>query len=122
MFHQDYQDPQARIFVAFPLPGGGLITSNSLANLDAAKVDGAAISAVWNAMPGLEISAGVVVLDTQIEQGVDASGAANAATFNGKPLPFASDLSATLGGKRTWDVEADMRASLEVFGKHQSAF
>ena len=122
VFHQDYKDPQARIFVAFPLPGGGSITSNSLANLDAATVDGAEVSAVWRPLEGLDISAGVVALDTKIEQGVDASGAANAATFNGKPLPFASDLSATLGVKRSWDIGGDLRARVEVFAKHQSAY
>lgn len=122
IFHQDYHHPQARIFVAFPLPGGGSITSNSLANLDAAKVDGAELSAAWQPIDGLDLSAGVVALDTKIEQGVDATGASNAATFNGKPLPFASDLSATLGVKRTWDVADDMRARLEVFAKHQSAY
>ena len=120
VFHQDYQDPQARIFVAFPLPGGGSITSNSLANLDAAKVDGAEVSAIWRPLDGLDISAGVVTLDTKIEQAAD--GSANAATFNGKPLPFASNLSATLGIKRVWELGSDMRASLEVFAKHQSAY
>jgi iron complex outermembrane recepter protein len=120
VFHQDYSDPQARIFVAFPLPGGGSITSNSLANLDAAKVDGVEVSAQWMPLEGLEINAGVVALDTEIEQAAD--GSTNAATFDGKPLPFASDLSATLGVKRTWDVGGDMRAGLEVFAKHQSAY
>lgn len=120
VFHQDYSDPQARIFVAFPLPGGGSITSNSLANLDAAKVDGAEVSALWRPLDGLEINAGVVALDTKIEQGAD--GSANAATFDGKPLPFASDISATLGVKQGWDVGPDMRATVEVFAKHQSAY
>ena len=122
VFHQDYQDPQARIFVAFPLPGGGSITSNSLANLDAAKVDGAEVLAFWRPLDGLDISAGVVALDTKIEQGADTIGSTNAATFDGKPLPFASDLSATLGAKQTWELGGDMRAALELFAKHQSAY
>ncbi|MEQ1781366.1 MAG: TonB-dependent receptor, partial [Hyphomonadaceae bacterium] len=120
VFHQDYHHPQARIFVAFPLPGGGSITSNSLANLDAAKVDGAEVSAIWSPVDGLDISAGVVALDTKIEQAAD--GSANAATFDGKPLPFASDLSATLGVKQTWELGGGMRARLELFAKHQSAY
>lgn len=49
-FWQDYEAPQARIFVAFPLPGGGAITSNSLSNLDAATVTGAEASALWRPM------------------------------------------------------------------------
>lgn len=119
-FFQDYSHPQARIFVAFPLPGGGSITSNSLANLDAATVKGVDLSAVWRPLDGMEITGGVVALDSEIEQAND--GSANAATFDGKPLPFASDLSATLGVKQGWALGGEMRASVEVFAKHQSEY
>ena len=121
-FYQDYSDPQARIFVAFPLPGGGSITSNSLANLDAAIVQGAELSALWRPLDGLEIGGSVTALDTEIEQGTDASGAANAATFNGKPLPFASDLSATLHARQEWMLGGDMRLSFEAAAKYQSEY
>ena len=119
-FFQDYSYPQARIFVAFPLPGGGSITSNSLANLDAATVKGLDLSAAWRPLAGMEITGGVVALDSEIEQGND--GSANAATFDGKPLPFASDLAATLGVKQEWVLGGDMHASLEVFAKYQSEY
>jgi iron complex outermembrane receptor protein len=122
VFWQDYQDPQARVFVNFPLPGGGAITSNSLANLDAATVKGAELSGAWRPLDGLEITGGLVALDTEIEQGVDASGAVNAATFDGKPLPFASELSATLGVRQKWLLAGDVRAGVELFAKHQSAY
>ena len=122
VFQQDYSDPQARIFVAFPLPGGGFITSNSLANLDAATVQGAELSALWQPLDGFEIGGSVTALDTEIEQGADASGAANAATFNGKPLPFASDLSATLHARQEWTLSGDMRLSLEAAAKYQSEY
>ena len=122
VFQQDYSDPQARIFVAFPLPGGGFITSNSLANLDAATVQGAELSALWRPLDGFEIGGSVTALDTEIEQGADASGAANAATFNGKPLPFASDLSATLHARQEWTLSGDMRLSLEAAAKYQSEY
>lgn len=122
LFWQDYQDPQARIFVNFPLPGGGAITSNSLANLDAATVKGAELSGAWRPLEGLEITGAIVALDTEIEQGVDASGPGNAATFDGNPLPFASDLSATLGVRHEWALAGDMRAGVELFAKHQSDY
>lgn len=121
-FYQDYTRPQARIFVSFPLPGGGLITSNSLSNLDSAAVSGVDASAVWRPRAGLEIIGGVVVLDTEISQGVDGSGAANAAAFDGNPLPFASDFSATLGLRQAWPLADAMRASFEIFAKHQSDY
>ena len=81
---------------------------------------GVDLSAVWRPLEGTEITGGIVALDSEIEQAND--GSANAATFNGKPLPFASDLSATLGVKQAWALGGDMRASLEVFAKHQSEY
>lgn len=121
-FYQDYAHPQARIFVQFPLPGGGSITSNSLSNLDAATVQGVDLSAVWTPFEGLEVRGGAVVMDTEIKQGTDASGSANAATFDGNPLPFASDVSATLAIRKEWAVIADRQASIEVNAKYQSAY
>lgn len=117
LFHQDYSDPQARIFVAFPLSGGGFITSNSLSNLDAATVRGIDVSAIWRPISNLEVTGGIVALDTEIEQG-----GINAATFDGNPLPFASDLSTTLGLRQDWDVGETMRAVLDVSAKYQSEY
>lgn len=121
-FHQAYDAPQARIFVAFPLPGGGSITSNSLANLDAAAVQGAELSALWRPYDGFEIGGGVIALDTEIEQTTDVAGGTNVATFNGKPLPFASDISATLHARHEWSLGGDMRLTLELNAKHQGEY
>lgn len=118
-FWQEYDHPQARIFVAFPLPGGGSITSNSLANLDAARVKGVDLSAIWRPVDGLTITGGVVALASRIDEG---GGGTNAATFDGKPLPFASDLSATLGARQEWALGETVRASLEVNAKYQSEY
>ncbi len=121
-FHQEYDAPQARIFVAFPLPGGGSITSNSLANLDAATVRGAEFSVQWRPYGGFEIGASAMTLDTEIEQVTDVAGGTNVATFNGKPLPFASDLSATLHARHEWMLDHDMRLALELNAKHQGEY
>lgn len=121
-FWQAIDAPQARIFVAFPLPGGGLITSNSLANLHEATVSGVDISAVWRATETLRITGGVVALDSEINQPASASGADNATAFDGKPLPFASDLSITLGIQETWALPNDARLGLDIFVKHQSEY
>lgn len=121
-FWQEIDAPQARIFVAFPLPGGGLITSNSLANLNAATVSGVDISAVWRATDTLRISGGVVALDSEIDQPASASGADNALVFDGKPLPFASDLSMTLGVQESWALPDDQRLGLDIFLKYQSEY
>lgn len=121
-FWQDYTDPQARIFVFFPLPGGGSITSNSLANLDSARAYGADLSLDWRPLPGLSVAAGLVLLDTEIEQGADASGSANAATFDGKPMPFASEVSGTLAIRHEWLLEAERRLVLDLSGKAESGY
>jgi len=121
-FWQDYDAPQARIFVSFPLPGGGAITSNSLANLDAATVQGVELSALWRPYDALEIGAAVMALDTEIEQTTDAPGGTNVATFDGKPLPFASDLSATLHARHEWTLPGDMQLALEMNAKHQGEY
>ncbi len=121
-FYQDYAHPQARIFVLFPLPGGASITSNSLSNLDEATVQGVDLSAVWSPLEGLDVQGGLVILDSEIRQSADASGAANAATFDGNPLPFASDVSATLGIRRAWALGGDLQATVEVNTKYQSAY
>lgn len=121
-FWQDYDAPQARIFVAFPLPGGGAITSNSLANLDAATVKGAELSGSWRPYDAFEIGASLTALDTEIEQTTDVAGGTNVATFDGKPLPFASELSATLFARHEWLLPNDMRFALELDAKHQGAY
>lgn len=119
LFYQDYTRPQARIFVNFPLPGGGAITSNSLSNLDAATVQGAEASATWRPLDGLELFGAVVLLDSEIKQG---GNGANAAVFDGNPLPFASELSTTLGVRQQWPLDGELRAGWEIFAKHQSAY
>jgi len=121
-FHQQYDAPQSRIFVAFPLPGGGSITSNSLANLDAATVQGAELLAQWRPYEGFEIGASVMALDTGIDQTTDVAGGTNVATFDGKPLPFASEISATLHARHEWIVGGDMRLALELNAKHQGEY
>lgn len=120
-FWQAIDAPQARIFVAFPVPGG-IITSNSLANLHEATVSGVDVSAVWRATDTMRVTAGVVALDSEINQPVSVSGAANAAVFDGKPLPFASDLSATLGAQDSWSLGDAGRFGLDVFVKYQSEY
>ena len=101
LFYQDYQDPQARIFVNFPQPDGTVITSNSLSNLDEASSYGAEASLDWTPVPALDLRAGVVLLETDIRQGTDAVPTGNADAFDGNPLPFAPEVSATLSARYT---------------------
>lgn len=119
-FYQDYDAPQARIFVSFPLPDGSTITSNSLSNLDAATSAGFEANLDWTPMAGLDLTAGLTLLETEIDQTTDIGG--NAATFDGNPLPFASDVSATLGARYEWQVSPSMRAALRANGKYRDDY
>ncbi len=118
-FYQDYNDPQARIFVDFSLPGGGRITSNSLSNLDAAVSYGIDADASWSPASGLDLAASVTWLETEIRQ--DSDGAGNAALFDGNPLPFAPEISGTLFARYEWRLAQQMRAALQANAKAKSA-
>lgn len=119
-FYQDYDAPQARIFVNFPLPDGTSITSNSLSNLDEATSLGLETDLSWTPIAGLDLTAGLTLLDTEIQQTTDTGG--NAAQFDGNPLPFASDVSATLGARYEWQVAPDTRAALRANAKYRSEY
>ena len=119
-FYQDYDAPQARIFVAFDLPDGGQITSNSLSNLDAAVSYGVEADARWTPLSGLDLAASLTWLETGIRQ--DSGGAGNAALFDGNPLPFAPEFSGTLQARYEWGLGEDRRAALQANAKAKSAY
>lgn len=120
LFYQDYNHPQARIFVAFPLPGGGAITSNSLSNLDAAKSYGFEGETKWSPATGLSLGASLTVLETKIRQTTNIGG--NAALFDGNPLPFASKVSSTLSARYETPVSGQASAAISLNAKYQSSF
>jgi iron complex outermembrane receptor protein len=119
-FYQDYEAPQARIFVAFPLPDGSQITSNSLSNLDEAVSRGVEADARWSPLAGLNLTAGVTWLETDIRQDTNTTG--NAALFDGNPLPFAPELSATLGARHEWALGNNRRAAMQANTKAKSRY
>ncbi len=120
VFYQDYDAPQARIFVNFPLPDGTSITSNSLSNLDAAVSYGLEADFAWSPVYGLDLNAGLTLLDTEIEQRSDVGG--NAAAFDGNPLPFAPETSAVLGGRYEWNAWENTRAAVQLHAKYRDAY
>lgn len=119
-FWQDYDAPQARIFVNFPLPDGSSITSNSLSNLDAAVVHGAEGDLTWQPARGLTLNAGVTLLETEIDQMADIGG--NAAKFDGNRLPFAPGVSATLGGRYAFTLAPGVDARLAAHAKYRGDY
>ncbi|WP_375207197.1 TonB-dependent receptor [Hyphococcus sp.] len=119
-FYQDYEAPQARIFVNFPLPGGGSIISNSLSNLDKAKAYGVEGGFDWAPSPAFTLGGSITLLETEISQTTDIGG--NAALFDGNPLPFASDVSATGFARYEHGLARGLSLVLGANAKYQSAF
>lgn len=119
-FYQDYDAPQARIFVNFALPGGGSITSNSLSNLDKAKAYGVEGGFDWAASEAFTLGGSLTLLETEISQTTDIGG--NAALFDGNPLPFASDVSATGFARYVRELGGGVSLALQANAKYQSAF
>ena len=122
VFYQNYDKPQARIFVPFTVDGGGSFTSNSLSNLDKATSKGAEFEVNWSPISGLNLGGGFTYLDTEINQNINPNVPQNAETFDGNPLPFASKYSTTLSAKYQWAPRHNIQASLAANAKHQSAF
>ena len=119
-FLQDYQDPQARIFVNFVLPDGSSITSNSLSNLDAAMSYGLEADFAWQVTRQFSLDGGLTLLETEIDQSSDIGG--NAGTFDGNPLPFAPDVSATLGARHEFTLADGVDASLAAHAKYRGDY
>ncbi len=119
-FYQDYDAPQARIFVSFDLPDGSTIVSNSLSNLDAATVYGIELDGRWQITDGFSLDGGLTALESEIEQENDLGG--NADLFDGKPLPFASDVTARLAAQYDWALSETIDGSARLSASHTGAF
>lgn len=121
-FYQFYDNPQARIFVPFTTGDGGSFTSNSLSNLEKAISYGVEADVAWAPMNGLDLFAGMTLMETEIQQDENPNVPQNAEIFDGNPLPFASDVSAILSARYEWSLSDHLNASIEANGKYQSAF
>lgn len=121
-FYQFYDNPQARIFVPFATSDGGSFASNSLSNLDEATSFGLEADITWSPLQGLDLFAGLTLLDTEIDQTENPDVPQNAETFDGNPLPFASDVSAVFSARYEWALSEGLNASVEGNGKYQSEF
>jgi len=121
-FYQFYNNPQARIFVPFATEDGGSFTSNSLSNLDEATSYGLEADVRWSPFEGLDLFAGLTLLDTEINQNENPNVPQNAENFDGNRLPFASEISTVISARYEWALSETVRASVEGSGKYQSDF
>ncbi len=121
-YYQFYDHPQARIFVPFSLADGGSFTSNSLSNLDKATSYGVEGELHWNPTEGLAFSVSANWLDTEIHQDTDPTVPQNAQTFDGNPLPFASEFSTALSGEYNFAISETVHMRLGANAQYQSSF
>jgi len=121
-FHQDYNRPQARIFVPFGLEGGGSFTSNSLSNLDKATSYGLEMDTKWLVSEILTFGGSLTYLETEIHQNSSPAVPQNATTFDGNPLPLASKYSATIFVEFHKALNDKTQLIIRVDSKYQSRF
>ena len=119
-FVNEYDDPQARIFVEFALPDGSTIISNSLSNLDAADSYGIEAQLGWKPVAGLDLDFAGVWNHTSIRQASAIGG--NADLYDGKPLPFAPEFSATTRVRYETRLGAGTRLALGANANFRSRF
>jgi len=114
-FYNDYDDPQSRFFSPVTLDDGTVISLNRLSNLAAAKSKGVEADIAFNPVENLSLRGAIALLDTDIED-------SQFPALNGNPLPFASELSSTLGATYDFDITAYVSGRLNVNYKYQSEF
>ncbi|MCA0891782.1 TonB-dependent receptor [Qipengyuania flava] len=119
-FVNEYNDPQARIFVEFALPDGSSIVSNSLSNLDAADSYGIEAQIRLNLVKGLDLDLSGVWNHTSIRQ--DSAIGGNADLFDGKPLPFAPKFSANTRVRYETRLGAGSRIVVGANANYRSRF
>ena len=119
-FANDYNDPQARIFVEFALPDGSSIISNSLSNLDAADSYGVEAQVGWEPLAGFGLDVSGVWNHTRIRQESQIGG--NADLYDGKPLPFAPEFSANARMRYETRLNTNSRIALNASANFRSRF
>ena len=93
-----------------------------MSNLDEATSFGLDADVTWTPIVGLDLFAGITLLDTEINQEENPNVPQNAENFDGNPLPFASDFSGVLSARYEWALNENMSVSIKGDGKYQSAF
>ena len=74
----------------------------------------------WQATDRLSLDGAVTLLETEIDQTSDIGG--NAGKFDGNPLPFAPDVSATLGARYAFALTDTIDASLAAHAKYRGDY
>lgn len=114
-FYNDYDDPQSRFFSPVTLDDGTVISLNRLSNLAAATSKGIEADISVKPSDSLSLRGAIALLDTDIEDG-------QFPDLNGNSLPFASELSSTLGATYDFDISQTVKARTDVNYKYQSEF
>lgn len=108
----DYEYRDAQIYgPLFDSPIGVLF---GIANAGNARVKGAEADAWWRPVPGLDVRAGIGLIDTEVTKSIVAGVA------KGSVLPNAPRLTLNAMARYEWAVSDEVDADISVSGKYQS--
>lgn len=113
-FWYDYEDLQTQTFTNV-----GAVSLIKLGNVDEATVKGLDAQAVWLPAPGLTLTAGLGLLDTELGAFRTAGPAGPITVPKGNKLPNAPDLTANLQARYEWTVAGDWTVAVQG-GAHYS--
>lgn len=122
VFHQLYDDPQARIDTILPLPGGGTLPTTALSNLHEARVSGVESEIQWVPAVGLTLGSSLTFYHSRIDQPFDASKPTLNARFDGNQLAGAAPFAAVAFGRYEWSLRDRLRLQLTASAKYLDAF
>lgn len=111
VFYYDYSDVQT-----FIRDTSGGLPIQRLGNVDSADIYGLDLDAMWTpaAAPGLEVTAGVGLLHTELSSFQSSNGPVP----SGNKLPDAPEVSFNASAAYTFDLTGDLQAKLQVDGRY----
>jgi iron complex outermembrane receptor protein len=112
VYYYDFSKPQVRVAQVDPVTG---LPFNQLNNLAKARVYGAEIDATLRPMRGLDIRAGLALIDTKINDPAQPF-------FDGNDLPLAAKLSANLLARYEFALSDGLDMAAQVDGKYNGSF
>ena len=114
-FWYDYKDLQTQTFTSV-----GAVSLIKLGNVDKATVKGLEAQATWLPTPGLTLTAGVGLLDTELGSFQTAGPTGPIAVVKGNKLPNAPDVTFNGQARYEWAVGGDWTAAVQG-GAHYSS-
>ena len=114
-YYYDYKDPQLRV-----QQYSGVVPTNDLRNAEKARVEGVEANAQWYPLDGLELEAGLNLLDTRITAPNLLVG--GLPIYTGNQLPLAAKITSNFLGRYEWPLNDDYRMAVQINGKYTGSY